>query len=60
VINTEKARKLGFNGELKFLKEHGKVIIYVIIWYSCFHTTSKCKYLIEMLYQILIGISNTF
>jgi hypothetical protein len=28
---TEKARKLGFDGELKFLKEHGKVIIYVII-----------------------------
>lgn len=28
---TEKAKRLGFQGELKFLKEHGKVIIYVII-----------------------------
>jgi hypothetical protein len=42
---------------LKFLKEHGKVIIYVIIWYLCFHTTSKCKYLIENVVDTIIGIS---
>jgi len=27
----KKSKELGYNGELKFIKEHGKVIIYVII-----------------------------
>jgi len=28
---TKKARELGYYGELKFIKEHGKIIIYVTI-----------------------------
>lgn len=28
---TNKARELGYFGELKFIKEHGKIIIYVTI-----------------------------
>ena len=28
---TKKARDLGYYGELKFIKEHGKIIIYVTI-----------------------------
>jgi hypothetical protein len=27
----KKANELGFEGELKFVKEHGKVLIYVVI-----------------------------
>ncbi len=27
----EKALSMGFDGELKFIREHGKVLIYVVI-----------------------------
>lgn len=28
----EKALELGFMGELKFVKERGRVLVYVVIW----------------------------
>lgn len=28
---SNKAKSLGFHGELKFIKEHSKVLVYVII-----------------------------
>jgi hypothetical protein len=28
---TKKARLLGYYGEIKFIKEHGKIIIYVVV-----------------------------
>lgn len=28
---TQKAKDLGFYGELKFIKEHGKIIVYVVV-----------------------------
>jgi hypothetical protein len=28
---TQKAKELGFYGELKFIKEHGRVMIYVVV-----------------------------
>lgn len=31
---STKAKSLGFHGELKFIKEHGKVLVYVIASYQ--------------------------
>ncbi len=31
---SKKAKNLGFHGDLKFIKEHNKIIIYVEIIYS--------------------------
>lgn len=28
---STKAKRLGFHGELKFIKEHSKVLVYVIV-----------------------------
>jgi len=34
----KKAIDDGYTGELKFIKEHGKVLIYVVIWRTEKHT----------------------
>jgi hypothetical protein len=30
-LYTNKAKEQGYTGELKFIKEHGKVLIYIVI-----------------------------
>ena len=37
----KKAAEAGYLGELKFIREHSRVIIYVVIWYIDYYTEDR-------------------
>jgi hypothetical protein len=36
-----KALEAGYRGELRFIKEHGKVLIYIVIWNIGYYTGDR-------------------
>ena len=35
----KRAEEAGCEGELKFIREHGRVFIYVVLWHIDYHTS---------------------